>query len=138
MPFASGELVLDPGVAAAAGASKAAQSSIGCLQSTVWTTNAASRIAPADRLFNFHRRMNKVMLDSVALNKEKERLERENADLQDLIAQYISGTRITDSVLRDDNPIFVVNGRYGRAFYVQPTLYLHSVSYIMHLLVGRI
>ena len=55
--------------------------------------------------------MNKVLLDTVALNKEKERLESENAKLQDLISQYISGTRIDETSLRGDNPLFVVNGR---------------------------
>lgn len=90
---------------------KAKQSSTGTLQSSVWATNASSRIMPADRLANFHRRLNKVLLDTVALNKEKERLETENAKLQDLISQYISGTRIDDSSLSGDNPLFVVNGR---------------------------
>lgn len=90
---------------------KARQSSIGSVQSSVWATNASSRIMPADRLANFHRRMNKVLLDTVALSKEKDRLESENAKLQDLISQYISGTRIDESSLRGDNPLFVVNGR---------------------------
>ena len=90
---------------------KARQSSSGSVQSSVWATNASSRIMPADRLTCFHRRMNKVLLDTVALNKEKERLESENAKLQDLISQYISGTRIDETSLRGDNPLFVVNGR---------------------------
>jgi hypothetical protein len=32
--------------------------------------------------------------------------------LQDLISQYIDGTRLTADVLDDDNPLFVINGRY--------------------------
>jgi hypothetical protein len=66
---------------------------------------------PADRLLNFHRRLNKIILDTLALNKEKERLDAENSKLQDLLTQYINGTRLDDNSLRGDNPIFVVNGR---------------------------
>ena len=79
-------------------------------QSAVLTDNG-SLVAPADRLTNFHRRLNKVLLDNIAIAKEKERLQVENAQLEDLIKQYVSGTKLSDDVLKDDNPLFVVNGR---------------------------
>lgn len=68
-------------------------------------------IAPPDRLTNFYRKYNKVLLDSIAIDKEKERLTVENAQLQDLIQQFIDGTKLNESVLAEDNPLFVVNGR---------------------------
>lgn len=81
-------------------------------QSSVWSQDGISAVAPPDRLANFYRKYNKIMLDNVAIAKERERLALENAQLQDLINQYISGTRITEDTLAEDNPLFVVNGRY--------------------------
>jgi hypothetical protein len=89
-------------------------------QSSVWnignTTNAlgSSRpeyVAPNDRLANFYKQYNKIMLDNIAIAKEKERLMLENTQLQDLIQQYLNGTQLTGDTLREDNPLFVVNGR---------------------------
>ena len=86
-------------------------------QASVWTSGAAGSVGPtavmpADRLANFYRKYNKIMLDNIAIAKEKERLTLENSQLQDLISQYIAGTQLSDSVLADDNPLFVVNGRW--------------------------
>lgn len=74
-------------------------------------TNTA--IPPMERLANFYRKYNRVVLDNIAIVKEKERLQLENAQLQDLIQQYLSGTQLNNDVLSDDNPLFVVNGRCG-------------------------
>lgn len=79
-------------------------------QSSCWSENGQP-IAPPDRLTNFYRKYNKVLLDSIAIEKEKERLRIENAQLQDLIQQFIDGTQLSESVLSEDNPLFVVNGR---------------------------
>lgn len=65
----------------------------------------------SDRLANFHRRFNKVLLDNIAIAKEKDRLLLENSQLENLIQQYVDGTRVTDTTLNEDNPLFVVNGR---------------------------
>ena len=93
-------------------------------QSSVWTSDASQQqqqqqqqqpdarpqpVAYADRLAHFYRKYNKVLLDSI--DKEKERLVSENAQIEDLIQQYISGTKITGDTLLGDNPLFVVNGR---------------------------
>lgn len=115
VPFACPQQPILPKVPAAVAQSKVAHSSAGILQSTVWATNASGRIMPADRLSNFHRRTNKILLDTVALAKEKERIDAENAKLQDLIGQYLKGTRVDDRILSEENPLFVVNGRYARA-----------------------
>ncbi|KAJ1401596.1 hypothetical protein B484DRAFT_405674, partial [Ochromonadaceae sp. CCMP2298] len=68
------------------------------------------------RLTNFYRRYNKILLDNVAISKEKERLGLENAQLTDLIQQYVQGTQLSDDVLAEDNPLFVVNGRANLNF----------------------
>jgi dynein regulatory complex subunit 2 len=111
VPFANPELGLQPAVSTAVAQSRVAQNAVGLLQASVWAPSSTSRIVPADRLSNFHRRVNKITLDTVALTKEKERLDSENAKLQDLITQYVNGTRIDDRILQQDNTLFVVNGR---------------------------
>jgi dynein regulatory complex subunit 2 len=90
-------------------------------QSSVWSLPSATQsnkefVTPMDRLSNFYRHYNKILLDNIAIAKEKERLQLENAQLQDLIQQYMDGTKISNEILRDDNPLFVVNGRYVRSF----------------------
>ena len=80
-------------------------------QSSTWQADNTTPVMPPDRLANFYRRYNKILLDNVAISKEKERLSLENAQLQDLIQQYIQGTQLSDETLANDNPLFVVNGR---------------------------
>jgi len=80
-------------------------------QSSIWTIDEMQPIPDNERLANFYRKYNKVMLDNVAIGKEKERLELENAQLQDLIQQYMSGMLLDTTTLAEDNPLFVVNGR---------------------------
>lgn len=81
-------------------------------QSTLWNQENGEYVSPSDRLAKFYRIYNKVLLDSIAIDKEKQRLQEENAQLEDLIAQYLDGLQLNQRVLEDDNPLFVVNGRY--------------------------
>lgn len=85
-------------------------------QSSVMGPDLNTPILPMDRLANFYRKYNKLLLDNLAINKEKERLNLENAQLQDLIQQYVEGTQVSDSILAGDNPLFVVNGRANLNF----------------------
>jgi len=80
-------------------------------QSSVWSKDNAKPILPNERLANFYRKYNKILMDNVAINNERDRLEAENAQLQDLIKQYLDGTQLNDQILSDENPLFVVNGR---------------------------
>lgn len=83
-------------------------------QTSTWTHAAPGQstfVGPEDRMLNFHRKYNKALVETVAIEKEKNRLVSENAQLQDLITQFINGTRISDDILDGDNPLFVVNGR---------------------------
>lgn len=79
-------------------------------QSTVHTFDDR-QVPPVERLWNFHRKYNKALLETIAVEKEKKRLEEENNQLQDLITQFIDGTKVSDEILSSDNPLFVVNGR---------------------------
>jgi len=79
-------------------------------QSSMWSHNGRP-IAPPDRLSNFYRKYNHVLIDTISIEKERARLQQENAQLQDLIQQFISGTKLDETVLDEANPLFVVNGR---------------------------
>eukprot|EP01029_Cantina_marsupialis_P001879 TRINITY_DN116_c4_g1_i1.p1 TRINITY_DN116_c4_g1~~TRINITY_DN116_c4_g1_i1.p1 ORF type:complete len:503 (-),score=175.67 TRINITY_DN116_c4_g1_i1:227-1735(-) len=63
------------------------------------------------KLDNFWKKYNKVMLDVVALDREKERLSAENDDLKSLLQQYLNGMSINEQAVDEANPLLVVNGR---------------------------
>ena len=79
-------------------------------QTSVWSENNRP-VGHSDRLSNFYRKYNHVLMDTIAIEKERTRLSNENAQLQDLIQQYISGTKLEETALDYANPLFVVNGR---------------------------
>jgi hypothetical protein len=62
-------------------------------------------------LDNFMKKFNKVLLDKLAIERERERLQRENNDLQAILKQYFDGVSVNDAVMKSSNPLFVVNGR---------------------------
>ncbi|XP_022096316.1 coiled-coil domain-containing protein 65-like [Acanthaster planci] len=62
-------------------------------------------------LENFWKRYNKVLLDKVALDKEKSTLLEENRQLRTVLKQYLDGISVNDEILSQVNPLFVVNQR---------------------------
>jgi len=62
-------------------------------------------------LDNFWKKYNKVLLDALAIEREEERLKKENSDLQEILKQYFDGISVSDEMLKKANPLFVVNGR---------------------------
>ena len=62
-------------------------------------------------LENFWKRYNRVLLDRVALDKEKSDLLHENQQLRTLLKQYLDGLSVNDEILNQVNPLFVVNHR---------------------------
>lgn len=73
------------------------------------------------RLDKFYQRYNKVLLDKMALESEKTKLEEENQNLRLIlkvtvfkgskVQQYIDGVSVNDEVIRNPNSLFVVNGQ---------------------------
>merc|ERR1712023_272488 len=59
----------------------------------------------------FFKRFNKVKLDSLALDKEKQRLEKENVQLRSILKQFLDGVSVNEDVLAQPNPLLVVNGK---------------------------
>ncbi|KAF5833975.1 flagellar associated protein [Dunaliella salina] len=63
-------------------------------------------------LTRFFRRFNKAVLDNACIDKEKARLEKENADLRSILKQYLDGISVNDDVMNNPvNPLMVVNNR---------------------------
>lgn len=59
----------------------------------------------------FWKRVNKVQLDALAIQREKARVESENRELQAILKQYLDGVSVNDAVMNSSNPLLVVNGR---------------------------
>lgn len=77
---------------------------------------AFKEISPEDYhsfayLNNFFKRYNKVMLDKLAIEKQKETLTSENGKLKNLLKQYIDGISVNDEVLDHNNPLLVIQDR---------------------------
>ncbi|KAJ8312698.1 hypothetical protein KUTeg_010071 [Tegillarca granosa] len=62
-------------------------------------------------LENFWKRFNKVTLDKLALDKEKQTLVAENQQLRTLLKQYLDGISVNDEILSQVNPLFIVNNK---------------------------
>ena len=60
-------------------------------------------------LENFWKRYNKVMLDKVAMDRERQCLQQENQQLRTLLKQYLDGISVNDEILSQVNPLFVIN-----------------------------
>ncbi|EGB10296.1 hypothetical protein AURANDRAFT_23262 [Aureococcus anophagefferens] len=80
------------------------------LQTSSWTADGKP-VQEWCHLDNFLRKYNKVLLDKLAIERERERLEAENGDLQTILKQYFDGVSVNDAVMRSANPLFVVNGK---------------------------
>ena len=64
-----------------------------------------------DYLSNFFKRYNKVLLDTTAIERERERLGRENGDLRSILKQYLDGISVNEDVINSANPLLVVNNK---------------------------
>mmetsp|Transcript_12730 Transcript_12730/g.28856 ORF Transcript_12730/g.28856 Transcript_12730/m.28856 type:complete len:490 (-) Transcript_12730:112-1581(-) len=62
-------------------------------------------------LDNFFKRFNKVKLDSTAIEREGDRLTKENSQLRSILKQFLDGVSVNEEVLAAPNPLLVVNGK---------------------------
>ena len=62
-----------------------------------------------DYLNHFFKRYNKVLLDEQAIERERDRLRRENTDLRSILKQYLDGISVNEDVINAPNPLLVVN-----------------------------
>lgn len=63
------------------------------------------------QLDSFYKRYNKVMLDKVAIDKQKGSLEKENMFFKSLLKQYLDGVSVNNDVMNSSNPLLVVNNK---------------------------
>ena len=62
-------------------------------------------------LDSFWKRYNKVMLDKLAVEKERDAREQTNLQLRAVLKQYLDGIAVNEEVLAQANSLFVINGR---------------------------
>jgi len=62
-------------------------------------------------LENFWKRYNKVLLDKLTLDKERNVMMQENRQLRSILKQYLDGISVNDEILSQNNSLFVVNQR---------------------------
>jgi hypothetical protein len=60
-------------------------------------------------LENFFKRYNKVLLDVMAIERERNRLATQNGDLRSILKQYLDGISVNEDVINNPNPLLVVN-----------------------------
>jgi len=62
-------------------------------------------------LENFWKRYNKVLLDKLALNQENGNLLQENQQLRSVLKQYLDGISVSDEIMSQTNPLFIINNK---------------------------
>ena len=50
-------------------------------------------------------------LDKIAIQKQKEQLDRDNALFKSMLKQYLDGISLNDDVLKTLNPLLVINDK---------------------------
>jgi cell division septum initiation protein DivIVA len=62
-----------------------------------------------ESLKNFWKRHNKVMLDMIAIKKQKVIIEQQNDVLKQLLKQYYNGFTLNNNVIASENPLLIVS-----------------------------
>ena len=52
-----------------------------------------------------------MLLDKLAIEKQKATLEKENMFFKSLLKQYLDGVSVNDDVINNNNPLLVINSR---------------------------
>ena len=60
-------------------------------------------------LDQFFKRYNKVLLDVMGIERERDRLSKQNGDLRSILKQYLDGISVNEDVINNPNPLLVVN-----------------------------
>jgi hypothetical protein len=69
----------------------------------------AKYVAESDLFDQFYRRYNKVLLDKLALQREREALIEHNTRLRNMIKKYMGGMGISQDLQNRPNTLFIVN-----------------------------
>mmetsp|Transcript_30077 Transcript_30077/g.26655 ORF Transcript_30077/g.26655 Transcript_30077/m.26655 type:complete len:202 (-) Transcript_30077:30-635(-) len=63
------------------------------------------------QLDSFYKRYNKVLLDKIAIEKQKGSLDKENMFFKSLLKQYLDGVSVNNDVMNSSNPLLVINNK---------------------------
>jgi len=66
-------------------------------------------VAESDMFDKFYRRFNKVLLEKLSLQRERESLLQHNASLKSMLRKYISGMGVSQETLSQPNTLFILN-----------------------------
>ena len=69
----------------------------------------------------FWQRFNKVMLEKLALEKDRTQLQVEHQQLRALLKQYLDGISVNEEVVAHLNPLFVVNFKTNVKYVIDHT-----------------
>jgi hypothetical protein len=62
-------------------------------------------------LENFWKRYNKVLLDVIAIRKQKAEIERQNEALKSMLQTYYEGFTINNVIMTNENPLLIIDSR---------------------------
>lgn len=68
-------------------------------------------VGESDMFDKFYRRFNKVLLEKLALQREKEQLLKTNQHLKQMMKNYMEGMAVNGAVMNKPNTLFIVNQR---------------------------
>jgi hypothetical protein len=60
-------------------------------------------------LENFWKRYNKVLLDVIAIRKQKAEIERQNEALKSMLQTYYEGFTINNAIMTNENPLLIID-----------------------------
>lgn len=66
-------------------------------------------VAESDMFDKFYRRYNKVLLEKLSLQREKESLLQQNNHLKQMLKKYMAGTAVSTDMMSKPNTLFIVN-----------------------------
>jgi hypothetical protein len=68
-----------------------------------------------------------VLLDKLAIERERSLLNEENAELRSILKQYLDGISVNQEVLAQNNTLLIVNGRTNAPMQVATSSRVRSV-----------
>jgi hypothetical protein len=69
----------------------------------------AKYVAESDLFDRFYRRFNKVLLEKMTLQREREALQQHNTHLKSMMKKYMGGMGISQNLMSKPNTLFIVN-----------------------------
>jgi hypothetical protein len=64
-----------------------------------------------ESLKNFWKRYNKVLLDVIAIKKQKTEVEKQNELLKSMLQQYYDGFTVNNLVMTGENPLLIIDNK---------------------------